>query len=110
MTLGYLVVFWSLFDLVYFVFFPRGLESLEWVCLGPGGSSVSPKSLWLFLARRGCKSALADAGLPQGRGAAPGPSTSSCIWEVLTALRACKVVLARKGWQGSGGYFGQRQS
>ena len=23
-------------------------------------------------------------------------STTSCIWEVLTALRACKVVLARK--------------
>ena len=100
MPLGYLVVFWALFDLVYFVFFPRGLESLEPLiggCVyGLVGPSVSLKSLWPFLARRGCQSAVAGAGLPQGWGAAPSPSTTSCIWEVLTALRAYKVVLARK--------------
>ena len=38
---GYLVVFWELFDLV---FFPGGLGSLDtdwWVVLGPGGFVLS---------------------------------------------------------------------
>lgn len=92
---GHLVVFGAPFDLVYFVFFPRGLESLDpliggyvWGLVGP---SVSPKSLWLFLAGRGCKGAVAGVQPP-----APHLKLDLGNSHCFTCLQS-KVALARKG-------------